>query len=143
MKSPLCRVIGCLIVSMLLVAGSASVAAGRGWMRSGRVDPGTPVGLACPSSSLCVAVDQDGNIVSSLFPAGIHAYINNVANAAAAGRAAAGAQCWWNTGPQDSGWINPNGYQTADVAVPWVMCGLRESGGGMIYLRATNLRNQQ
>jgi hypothetical protein len=85
----------------------------------------------------------DGNIVSSLFPAGIHAYINNVANAAAAGRAAAGAQCWWNTGPQDSGWINPNGYQTADVAVPWVMCGLRESGGGMIYLRATNLRNQQ
>lgn len=85
----------------------------------------------------------DGNIVSGLFPAGIHAYINNVANAAAAGRAAAGAQCWWNTGPQDSGWINPNGYQTADVAVPWVMCGLREAGGGMIYLRATNLRNQQ
>jgi hypothetical protein len=65
MKSPLCRVIGCLIVSVLLVAGSASVAAGRGWMRSGRVDPGTPAGLACPSSSLCVAVDASGNALIS------------------------------------------------------------------------------
>jgi hypothetical protein len=52
---------------MLSVAGLASAAPLR-WRVAGRIDGHALTGLACPSVSLCVAVDRAGDVISSTDP---------------------------------------------------------------------------
>lgn len=57
-----------VVIAALSVAAPASASTPLVWGRAGVVDPGAPAGLACPSSSLCVAVDAGGNAVTSTSP---------------------------------------------------------------------------
>lgn len=65
MRSMLRRVLMGMLLVSLLVVWSASPATAGGWARDARIDPGRPAGLACPSSTLCVAVDSSGNALIS------------------------------------------------------------------------------
>jgi hypothetical protein len=58
----------------------------------------------------------------------------------AANKAPLNANCNWQVGAQESGWITINGGQTVIVGQPYVMVGLRNSGNS-IYLEVTYLRN--
>jgi hypothetical protein len=58
----------------------------------------------------------------------------------AANKAPMNANCNWQVGAQESGWITINGGQTVIVGQPYVMVGLRNSGNS-IYLEVTYLRN--
>jgi hypothetical protein len=58
----------------------------------------------------------------------------------AAYKADKNANCQWQVGAQESGWITINGGQTVAVAQPYVLVGLRNSGSS-IYLLCTYLRN--
>jgi hypothetical protein len=58
----------CVVVAVLALAGTASAATGPGWTRGATVDPATPTGISCPSTSLCVAVDARGDVLVSAAP---------------------------------------------------------------------------
>ena len=50
-------------------SASTDPATGTSWSASAKIDGSFTTGLACPSASLCVAVDQNGGIASSTDPA--------------------------------------------------------------------------
>lgn len=60
-----------VVLALAIFAGGASATATRvdSWTPGGRVDPGAPSALACPSSVLCVAVDKGGEAVVTRDPA--------------------------------------------------------------------------
>jgi hypothetical protein len=67
---------GCGLTYLLLVVAAISLAVAASasaatltWEQSGATDPGAPAGLACPSASLCVAVDARGNAMIATSPA--------------------------------------------------------------------------
>ncbi len=58
-----------LVAAVSLSLAATATAATVAWRQAGEVDAKGPVGLACPSASLCLAVDAAGNAVTSTSPA--------------------------------------------------------------------------
>ncbi len=65
-----CRLVALLAVAgvMLGLAGTRASAA-LSWRLAGRIDAGALWGVSCPSSSLCVAVNGAGEVVTTRHPA--------------------------------------------------------------------------
>jgi hypothetical protein len=61
------KLVGLIAVGLAVTASSA-VAAPPAWHIAGSIDRGGLVGLACPSASLCVAVDSAGSVLASRTP---------------------------------------------------------------------------
>ena len=52
----------------MMLCGTAEARGPAAWHQLGRIDGTRPAGLACPSRSLCVAVDVAGHVLSSTHP---------------------------------------------------------------------------
>ena len=52
----------------MMLCGTAEARGPAAWHELGRIDGTRPAGLACPSRSLCVAVDVAGHVLSSTHP---------------------------------------------------------------------------
>ena len=52
----------------MMLCGTAGARGPAPWHQLGRIDGTRPAGLACPSRSLCVAVDVAGHVLSSTHP---------------------------------------------------------------------------
>lgn len=71
-RRSIARLVTMAMVGGLTIIASASVSAGAilKWNRGTSVDRASLVGLACPTSSLCVAIDSAGHLVVSRKPSG-------------------------------------------------------------------------
>src|ERR1700729_2755690 len=70
----LCAAVGCALAAIALTGGVARADAPLAWtsfnIEGQNNNPGDFTGLSCPSSALCVAVDESANVITSTNPTG-------------------------------------------------------------------------
>lgn len=62
------RIVALVVTGVAMVSASPAVASPFAWHVAGKIDGASLTGLACPSASLCVAVDSVGAVLESTSP---------------------------------------------------------------------------